>query len=242
MAENEQVILPKWAMQKERFVPDKAKAKFLERSLLKMTTILKSLRQSPEKRLLPIHAHISLITLFIITIIISASHSMLLLLSSLAMVMLLLCIVPAFILKRCISVSLLAAAVSFLVLLPSLFMGEQRAIILLPLRTFITGNIWLIFISAYPWNEITGSLKKLHIPDTAIAVFDMTLKFIVLLGETAQQRLWALKLRSVGKGTEKAMPAIIGNTFIRAKELSEDTYQAMICRGYTGEYGHERNN
>lgn len=242
MQEKIQVQLPAWAKQQESFIPDQAKAKFLERSLLRMTTVLKTLRQSPDKRLLPIPAWLTLIILVILTIAVSASHSMLLIISALASVMLILCILPAFILKRCLSISCLAAALSLAVLLPAFFLGQQRAVLLLPLRTFITANLWVLFISVYPWNKITASLRQLHIPDTAIAIFDMTLKFILLLGETAQQRLWALKLRSVGKGTEKAMPAVIGSTFIRAKELSEDMYQAMVCRGYTGEYKHERNN
>ncbi|MCJ7690687.1 MAG: energy-coupling factor transporter transmembrane protein EcfT, partial [Clostridiaceae bacterium] len=44
--------------------------------------------------------------------------------------------------------------------------------------------------------------------------------------------------RSVGKNKNKSTSAsgIIGTMFIKSKEMAEDMYGAMECRGFTGEY------
>lgn len=50
--------------------------------------------------------------------------------------------------------------------------------------------------------------------------------------------LYSLKLRSVGKNTGKytSLSGIAGTMFIKSKEMAEDMYSAMECRGFTGEY------
>ena len=50
--------------------------------------------------------------------------------------------------------------------------------------------------------------------------------------------LTALKLRSIGHNPHKgrALSGVLGVMFLRSREMSEEMYQAMVCRGYTGEY------
>jgi cobalt/nickel transport system permease protein len=47
-----------------------------------------------------------------------------------------------------------------------------------------------------------------------------------------------LKLRSVGRNKEKytSVSGVAGTMFIKSKEMSEEMYEAMECRGFTGEY------
>jgi cobalt/nickel transport system permease protein len=83
-----------------------------------------------------------------------------------------------------------------------------------------------------------SALKMLFIPDIFILVFEITLKYIYLLGRIAEDALQALKLRSIGrnKGKYGNISSIIGNLFIKSKEMAEEMYSAMECRGFTGEY------
>ena len=50
--------------------------------------------------------------------------------------------------------------------------------------------------------------------------------------------LYAVKLRSVGRNRQKkrAFAGIFGVAFLKSREMSEEMYQAMCCRGFTGEY------
>ena len=39
---------------------------------------------------------------------------------------------------------------------------------------------------------------------------------------------------------QRAAGAVLGTLFLRAQRLSEATYEAMVCRGFTGEYPRAR--
>jgi cobalt/nickel transport system permease protein len=95
-----------------------------------------------------------------------------------------------------------------------------------------------IFNHTTQWNHITGALRKLHIPGIFIFTLDMTLKYIVLLGTFTGDILTALRLRSVGKNNKKyqSVGGVMGITFIRGAEMSQEMYEAMRCRGFTDDY------
>ena len=88
------------------------------------------------------------------------------------------------------------------------------------------------------WSEISKSLKLLFIPDIFIWIMDLTIKYIVLLGEHSIDLLYALKLRSIGITPNKynSITGIIGNLFVESYKMSEEMFHAMECRGFVGEY------
>ena len=63
-----------------------------------------------------------------------------------------------------------------------------------------------------------------------------------MLGEFSLNMLYALKLRSVGKNSKKynSLSGIAGTMFIKSKEMAEEMYAAMECRGFTGEYAYKK--
>ena len=81
-------------------------------------------------------------------------------------------------------------------------------------------------------------MNKFHVPSIIVFIFDTTLRYIVLLGETAQQILYALKIRSIGKNNNKskAFGGVMGVVFQKSRKMSEEMYQAMCCRCFTGAY------
>jgi len=95
-----------------------------------------------------------------------------------------------------------------------------------------------ILSHATRWSYITSALKRFFVPDIFILVLDITIKYIVMLGEFTLNMMYALKLRSVGKNKNKytSLSGIAGSLFIKSKEMAEDMYAAMECRGFTGEY------
>jgi cobalt/nickel transport system permease protein len=64
------------------------------------------------------------------------------------------------------------------------------------------------------------------------------MKYIVMLGDFTLNMLYALKLRSIGRNQSKytALSGIAGTMFIKSKEMAEEMYYAMECRGFTGKY------
>lgn len=52
------------------------------------------------------------------------------------------------------------------------------------------------------------------------------------------EMLYALKLKSIGKNDKKylSLSGVMGNLFLKSKDMSEEMYSAMECRGFTGEY------
>ena len=88
------------------------------------------------------------------------------------------------------------------------------------------------------WNQITTALRRLHVPGLFVFVLDLTLKYIVLLGTLLQDLLTALQLRAVGRHRKKyqSVGGVLGVTFLRASELSRETWEAMQCRAFTDDY------
>ena len=81
-------------------------------------------------------------------------------------------------------------------------------------------------------------LKKLHVPSVFVFTLDITLKYIVLLGDLIKDLLTSLTLRSVGKNNKKyqSVGGVMGQTFIRSVKMSQEMYEAMQCRGFTDDY------
>jgi cobalt/nickel transport system permease protein len=127
---------------------------------------------------------------------------------------------------------------TFFILLPSAFSGNVHNCIMITTKVFATITAVNILSNTTKWNAVTGALKKFFIPDIFILVLDITIKYIVMLGDFSLEMFYALKLRSVGKNTvkHKSISGIAGTIFIKSKEMAEDMYSAMECRGYTGEY------
>jgi cobalt/nickel transport system permease protein len=67
---------------------------------------------------------------------------------------------------------------------------------------------------------------------------DITIKYIVLLCERSINLLYALRLRAIGKTSNKynSLSGIMGNLFIKSYKMSEEMFHAMECRGFVGEY------
>ncbi len=50
--------------------------------------------------------------------------------------------------------------------------------------------------------------------------------------------LEAVKLRTVGrnKSGEKSLSGVLGTAFLKSREMSDEMFDAMTCRGFDGEY------
>jgi cobalt/nickel transport system permease protein len=140
--------------------------------------------------------------------------------------------------KRIAVVVLFGCSFTFIVLLPSFFAGNITNTYILCLK--VAGTLVLVnhLVTTTQWRRLSSALKFFFVPDIFILIFDVTILYIAVLGDSAVDTLRSLKLRSVGINREKhrSLTSIIGTLFLKSKDMAESMFEAMKCRGFSGEY------
>ena len=157
-----------------------------------------------------------------------------------AILLLYLCTWPARDILNIMKAGCGASVLALIVLLPAMIVQPSgiRNELLIVIKVFLSISTLSIFNHTTQWNHITGALRKLHIPGIFIFTLDITLKYIVLLGNLITDLLTSLQLRSVGKNNKKysSIGGVMGVTFVRGTEMNQQMYEAMQCRGFTDDY------
>lgn len=228
----------------EKYTPARDHDGFITKSVMKLLGLLAAFRSSAMSGTHAPGGTMKLIFTLLAIILSAVSRNMLFSYVLLAALFVRLIFVDGRALGRIIRSALFAALLSMLILLPSVFMGSPRTMLTISLKVFISIGLISLFSATTPWNQITAALKLFHLPDTFIFVFDITLKYIAVLGELCCDMLTALSLRSVGRNKHKghALSGIPGVTFLKSREMADAMYEAMECRGFTGEYKKPRRN
>lgn len=230
--------VPDWMKQKEDYTPCNDRDGFASKTLLKMMSMLARCKNNNPVILSSVSPFVKIDFTFGTILLLALSRNAFFSWCILAQTLVFLCFLPGKTLKTVIGTSVVSTICSILILLPAVFFGATHTMLTIACKVFIsTAMIQLLAIST-PWNQLTESLRFFCIPDIFIFTLDITLKYIVILGENCGNMLEALKLRSVGKNRKKsqAFSGILGVTFLKAKEMAGETYEAMQCRGFEGEY------
>ena len=143
--------------------------------------------------------------------------------------------------KRAMRTTLLAAAVSGIFMLPAVIMGSPGSFGTVVMKVFESVLVLSVLRELVSWKELTAAMGELHLPGPFVLTLDMTVRFLVLLGRFSNQILEAVTLRRVGNTDWKnaGTGGVLGNTFLKAMDLSEQTAEAMTCRCWDGQYaGH----
>jgi cobalt/nickel transport system permease protein len=183
-----------------------------------------------------IHLKIAFSLLLIILLSISRSFSFVIIIH--VYLLLILSSMQAERIIKILKLSIGMALFTFAAMLPAVFWGNSFTCIIITSKVFASITAVGILSHTEKWGSITTALKRFFIPDMIILVLDITIKYIVMLGDFTLNMLYSLKLRSVGKNRNKytSLSGIAGTMFIKSKEMAEDMYCAMECRGFTGEY------
>ncbi|MCX7920447.1 MAG: cobalt ECF transporter T component CbiQ [Clostridia bacterium] len=96
-----------------------------------------------------------------------------------------------------------------------------------------------VLVMTTRWSHITKALRVLRVPKLIITILDMTYRYIFVLARLMVEIFEARYLRTVGKISNKENRRFVSNglafLFVRASYMSEEIYDSMVCRGYTGE-------
>ena len=109
----------------------------------------------------------------------------------------------------------------------------------LVLRTGISLSFAFLLFLTTRWSGITAGLGAMHLPSAAVSILNMAYRYLFLLSEIAREMMEARFLRTAGKlkssGSRRFMAHSAAHLFLKGHSASEEVYEAMCCRGYTGD-------
>lgn len=232
-------IVPDWLATSESYRPGTDRDGFLSRNLMQVSALLDRMRmmEGQESQLSP-SAPVKLLVGLVCVLLTSLSRNYLFVLAMLAAVLVRACLLPARALGRVAAGSTTAAALTALVMLPATLMGQAASPLWLATKALVSTGIVLTVALTTPAAQLTGALRALHVPSTAILTLDLALRSIASLAQTAHEVLLALALRSVGRNARKqsSMGGVGGVVLVKAARAAQDTHDAMSCRGFDGSY------
>lgn len=231
-----------WLFKEDNFTPGEDRDKFIDKSIF---SLLKLISEIKRKESLPAKQGIYLVSplvkvvftlILIVLIAVSRSFTYIVLLDVFILLSLLLLIRKDS--RKVLAAGLIIPLFTCIILLPSMLMGNLTNSLMIILKTFTTITLVSLLSNTTSLTGITKALKALFVPDMFILVFETTIRYIYILGEASMEMFYALKLRSIGINNKKynSISIIMGNLFLKSKEMGEEMYYAMECRGFTGEY------
>lgn len=232
--------MPEWLLKDENYIPQTDKDTFINKSILTIFGVISRIRaqSSYKSERFHVSAVLKVAFTFFLVILLSVSKSFTFIVMVNVYLLLVLSMMKASEILRVLRSCLFAAVFTGVILLPAAFRGYYFSLIMVTPKVFASVMAVSILSRSTQWTSITSALKTFFVPDIFIFVIDITIKYIMMLGELALNMLYSLKLRSVGKNSSKytSLSGISGIMFLKSKEMAEDMYAAMECRGFTGEY------
>lgn len=108
----------------------------------------------------------------------------------------------------------------------------------LALRTGVSLSFGFLLLLTTRWCHITGALAAMHIPLLFISVLNMAYRYIFVMSVSAGDMMNARFLRTTGRldaaENRKFMGYSVAHLFLKSHFLSEEIYDSMCCRGFTG--------
>ena len=234
-----ETVLPSWMCESEAYEPNIDKDGFITKSAQAILGVLAKLKWNAGKdRRFSASPSLKLCSTFLFILLTACSKNYLFSLMMVAGTILALASYPASAMKQILSGTIGAVLFSIFILLPAVFMGNPQILLTIGTKVFLSVTLIGMLSAGTAWNKLTASLRAFHIPDIFIFTLDITLKYIAVLGEICMEILTSLRLRSIGQNKKKAkaFSGILGISFLKSREMADEMYAAMCCRGFVGEY------
>ena len=231
--------IPDWLEDPQVYEPLHDRSTFAAKSMLSLAAVLRQMRlDDGRSSSLSPTAPVKLALALGAIILNSLAANLMVTLVLLAFVLVRAALLPRHALARAAAVAGAAAMLAFLIALPAALLGQPASAVRLGLKALVSTGLAMEVALTTPAAELTGALRSFRVPNLVIMAIDLALRNIVRLGDCALETLIALTLRSVGRDTDKraSMGNVGGTLFVRASKAAADTYDAMRCRGFEGEY------
>jgi cobalt/nickel transport system permease protein len=113
-----------------------------------------------------------------------------------------------------------------------------QVVLLVFLRVLNSVSFALLIVFTTPFSSFIKSFKIIGVPDTFLMIISLAYKYIFILSRTIEETYFALKSRLAGNIKSKNIRNLIsGRIFFIFKKsgmIYENTYLAMVSRGYDG--------
>ena len=231
--------IPDWLVQPQEYNPPKDNSRFItatQRAVISLISKFKLNAQIKKTQVPSTTCRLFGILLMIVLTAASRNFTFVLLMLGLCAVRI--ALLNAQSIRSLLRVVVPALIFSFIILLPSVFMGHPRTMLSVIGRVAVSTSLVTMLNLTAPFYSITGALKAFRVPDIVIFTFDITIKYILLFGEICNEMLTTLKVRSVGKNDRKSssVSGVLGAVFVKARQAGDETVRAMECRGFCGKY------
>ena len=127
---------------------------------------------------------------------------------------------------------------TYVVILGVHISGGWISFVSLIIKSNLTLLAGLLLIATTGIEKIAWSLRKLRVPRVFVIQFLLTYRYIFVLLEEVAKIIKAYNLRSpFKKGVSlKSSGSLLGQMLLRALDRANRVYNAMILRGFNGEY------
>lgn len=106
-------------------------------------------------------------------------------------------------------------------------------------RVGVSVSLAVLLVLTTPWADVLKSLQALRVPQVFVLLLSMTYRYIFLFFRITNGLFEARKSRMVGKtsGAEhrRWITTQMGGLMSRSFKMSNDVYNAMLSRGFTGQ-------
>ena len=234
-------MLPDWMKDESEYIPPEGSSGFAVKTIKSLGSIMSRLKVEDGregKRSIPAVWKLILLLAYILTVSISQDRTVLMAAGAIAAV--LFCIRPGEMIWSVLKPAMIAAILTAVLFIPAVLITPSSLAnsLRVVLKLLMSVSMLMLFNRTTQWNNITGALRKLKVPGIFVFTLDITLRYIVMMGNFMTEILTALTLRSVGKNNKKynTTGGALGVTFIRGTEMNQEMYEAMRCRGFTDDY------
>ncbi|MEQ8175372.1 MAG: cobalt ECF transporter T component CbiQ [Syntrophomonadaceae bacterium] len=122
-----------------------------------------------------------------------------------------------------------------------IYISQQgvTAAVFLFIRTGLSLSLGTLLVLTTPVNRLLHSIKVLKVPTLMVMILEMSYRYLILLLTVSLEMFEARKMRTVGAMKGSTQRRVVGSSvaalFERSISLSDEVFQAMTARGYTGE-------
>jgi cobalt/nickel transport system permease protein len=110
------------------------------------------------------------------------------------------------------------------------------SLVFLRILNSVSFAMLIVFTTSFP--TFIKSFKIIGVPDTFLMIITLAYKYIFILSRTIEETFFALKSRLTGNinnnNIRKLVSGLIFNIFKKSMTNYENTYYAMVSRGYRG--------
>ena len=230
--------LPEWAQREENYNPGRDRDYFISRSLLRLVSILKALRQQHGPSRWAVGAGPALVTTLMMILLVVLCRTMAFLWAVLAGELVLLAFHPGRQLRTTLAAALAASAVCAVIVAPAFFLGNGQHVYLLPCKTCLTVLGLMLLQQKCIVAQTDGGPAGLSrsVPDHLHFGYDPALHRHSRPGIGRTPDGLEATLRRQNPDKKAALSGVAGIMLQKSQRLSQDLYEAMRCRGFTGEY------